>query len=123
MLPAQEHLAPQVLHGWRTEGSFHVQGLQMSVDSFRLLSPYPEFNHSLLPEMGKLGLLGPTIEGYGCAGVSSVAYGLIAREVERSAYTLSLHVESVVFSHIVQCRFGLSLHDVCTVIAGHGAHQ
>jgi hypothetical protein len=33
--------------------------------------------------MGKLGLLGPTIEGYGCAGVSSVAYGLIAREVER----------------------------------------
>ncbi len=33
--------------------------------------------------MGALGLLGPTIEGYGCAGVSSVAYGLIAREVER----------------------------------------
>lgn len=34
-------------------------------------------------EMGELGLLGPTIEGYGCPGVSSVAYGLIAREVER----------------------------------------
>ena len=33
--------------------------------------------------MGKLGLLGPTIPGYGCAGVSSVAYGLIAREIER----------------------------------------
>lgn len=32
---------------------------------------------------GQLGLLGATIEGYGCAGVSSVAYGLIAREVER----------------------------------------
>lgn len=42
-----------------------------------------EFNAHLLPEMGALGLLGPTIEGYGCAGVSSVAYGLIAREVER----------------------------------------
>jgi glutaryl-CoA dehydrogenase len=33
--------------------------------------------------MGSLGLLGATITGYGCAGVSSVAYGLIAREVER----------------------------------------
>lgn len=36
-----------------------------------------------MPEMGQLGFLGPTIDGYGCAGVSSVAYGLIAREVER----------------------------------------
>jgi hypothetical protein len=42
-----------------------------------------EFNHSVLPEMGKLGLLGPTIEGYGCAGTTNVAYGLIAREIER----------------------------------------
>ena len=36
----------------------------------------------MLPEMGKLGLLGPTINGYGCAGTSNVAYGLIAHEVE-----------------------------------------
>ena len=43
----------------------------------------PEFDKEILPEMGKLGLLGPTIQGYGCAGVSSVAYGLIAREIER----------------------------------------
>ena len=42
-----------------------------------------EFNYDVLPEMGKLGLLGPTINGYGCAGVSTVAYGLVAREVER----------------------------------------
>ena len=42
-----------------------------------------EFDHFALPEMGKLGLLGATISGYGCAGVSSVAYGLIAREIER----------------------------------------
>jgi len=35
--------------------------------------------------MGGLGLLGPTLKGYGCAGVSSVAYGLITREVERYA--------------------------------------
>jgi glutaryl-CoA dehydrogenase len=33
--------------------------------------------------MGQMGLLGATINGYGCPGVSSVAYGLIAREVER----------------------------------------
>jgi len=37
----------------------------------------------ILKEMGELGLLGASIKGYGCAGVSSVAYGLIAREVER----------------------------------------
>lgn len=35
--------------------------------------------------MGGLGLLGATIHGYDCAGASSVAYGLIAREVERWA--------------------------------------
>ena len=34
--------------------------------------------------MGAVGLLGPTIQGYGCAGVNYVAYGLIAREIERS---------------------------------------
>jgi glutaryl-CoA dehydrogenase len=40
-------------------------------------------DHKILPELGDLGLLGPTLEGYGCAGVSSTAYGLIAREIER----------------------------------------
>lgn len=45
---------------------------------------HTEFNPKILLEMGALGLLGPTIKEkeYGCAGVSSVAYGLIAREVE-----------------------------------------
>lgn len=40
--------------------------------------------------MGELGLLGATIKGYGCPGVSSVAYGLIAREVERFLHVLSV---------------------------------
>ena len=40
-------------------------------------------------EMGDLGLLGATIDGYGCAGVSSVTYGLIAREIERYVFFLS----------------------------------
>ncbi len=42
------------------------------------------FDTSIMSEMGSLGLLGSTIEGYGCPGVSSAAYGIIAREVERS---------------------------------------
>lgn len=42
-----------------------------------------EFDREIMTEMGALGLLGPVIEGYGCAGVSTTAYGLIAREVER----------------------------------------
>ena len=41
------------------------------------------FNKDLIKEFGNLGLLGPQIKGYGCAGVSSVAYGLIAKEIEK----------------------------------------
>ena len=46
--------------------------------------------------MGSLGILGPTLQGYGCAGVSSVAYGLIAREIERvdSSYRSAMSVQS-----------------------------
>ncbi|ORY46080.1 acyl-CoA dehydrogenase NM domain-like protein [Rhizoclosmatium globosum] len=49
-----------------------------------------------MTEMGELGMLGATLEGYGCAGVSSVAYGLIAREVERidSGYRSAMSVQS-----------------------------
>lgn len=35
-------------------------------------------------EMGDMGVLGPTLHGYGCAGLSSVGYGLLTRELERS---------------------------------------
>ncbi|KAL1736397.1 acyl-CoA dehydrogenase/oxidase [Schizophyllum commune] len=75
----QENLLPRVLEGWRTE----------------------TFNHDILPEMGKLGLLGPTIEGYGCAGVSSVAYGLVAKELERvdSGYRSTASVQSSLVMH------------------------
>lgn len=54
------------------------------------------FNREILNEMGELGMLGSTIEGYGCAGVSSVAYGLISREVERvdSGYRSAMSVQS-----------------------------
>lgn len=51
---------------------------------------------SIFREMGELGLLGATIHGYGCSGVSYVAYGLIAREVERvdSGYRSMMSVQS-----------------------------
>ncbi len=54
------------------------------------------YDRGLMQEFGKAGLLGPTIHGYGCAGVSYVAYGLIAREVERidSAYRSAFSVQS-----------------------------
>ncbi|KAF7296093.1 Glutaryl-CoA dehydrogenase [Mycena kentingensis (nom. inval.)] len=81
----QETLLPRVIHAWRTE----------------------EFNPSTLPEMGKLGLLGPTIDGYGCAGTSSVAYGLIQREIERvdSGYRSTASVQSSLVMHPIH-EFG-----------------
>ena len=44
---------------------------------------HERFDREVMNEMGELGFLGPTIEGYGCAGVNHVCYGLIAREAER----------------------------------------
>jgi glutaryl-CoA dehydrogenase len=54
------------------------------------------FDREIMTELGELGMLGPTIEGYGCAGASYVAYGLIAREVERvdSGYRSAMSVQS-----------------------------
>lgn len=54
------------------------------------------FDREIMTEMGALGLLGATIKGYGCAGVSHVAYGLIAREVEAvdSGYRSAMSVQS-----------------------------
>jgi len=58
------------------------------------------FDRAIMRELGELGLLGATIEGYG-AGAGYVAYGLIAREVERvdSAYRSALSVQSSLVMH------------------------
>ncbi|XP_041358702.1 glutaryl-CoA dehydrogenase, mitochondrial-like [Gigantopelta aegis] len=54
------------------------------------------FDPAIMREMGELGALGPTIQGYGCAGLSSVGYGLLARELERvdSSYRSAMSVQS-----------------------------
>jgi glutaryl-CoA dehydrogenase len=41
------------------------------------------FPRELVPVFGELGLLGPSLTGYGCAGISSSGYGLICQELER----------------------------------------
>jgi glutaryl-CoA dehydrogenase len=59
------------------------------------------FDREILNEMGALGFLGATIDGYGCAGVNYVSYGLIAREVERvdSGYRSAMSVQSSLVMH------------------------
>jgi len=71
---AQEHLMPRVINANKNE----------------------HFDVEIMEELGQLGLLGATIDGYGCAGVSSAAYGLVAREVERvdSGYRSAMSVQS-----------------------------
>jgi len=62
---------------------------------------HEKFDRAIFNEMGELGFLGSTIEGYGCAGVNHVSYGLIAREVERvdSGYRSGMSVQSSLVMH------------------------
>ena len=71
---AQEKLAPRVREAFQKE----------------------ETDAAIFREMGELGLLGSTIEGYGCPGVDYISYGLIAREVEGvdSGYRSMMSVQS-----------------------------
>jgi glutaryl-CoA dehydrogenase len=57
---------------------------------------HERFDRSIMNEMGEMGFLGATLEGYGCAGVNYVSYGLISREVERvdSGYRSAFSVQS-----------------------------
>lgn len=66
-------------------------------DAYRREYTDPE----IFREMGALGLLGCTIEGYGCAGLNYVCYGLAAREVEAvdSGYRSMFSVQSSLVMH------------------------
>src|SRR5262245_50009243 len=76
---AQEKLMPRVLEANRHE----------------------RFDREIMTELGELGLLGATIQGYGGAGVNHVCYGLVAREVERvdSGYRSAMSVQSSLVMH------------------------
>lgn len=62
---------------------------------------HENFDRNIMRQMGEMGLLGVTIEGYGCAGLSSVAYGLIAKEIEAvdSGYRSAMSVQSSLVMH------------------------
>ena len=76
---AQSALMPRILEANRTE----------------------HFDIAIMREMGERGLLGATIDGYDCAGVGYVSYGLIAREIERidSSYRSAISVQSSLVMH------------------------
>ena len=71
---AQEKLAPRVRQAFSNEAT----------------------DRAIFNEMGELGLLGATIDGYGCSGVNYICYGLVAREIERvdSGYRSMMSVQS-----------------------------
>ena len=71
---AQDRLLPRVKEAFRSEST----------------------DPTIFREMGEMGLLGSTIDGYGCPGGDYVCYGLVAREVERvdSGYRSMLSVQS-----------------------------
>lgn len=62
------------------------------VQAFR----HEQTDPAIFRELGELGLLGATLDGYGCAGASYVSYGLLAREIERvdSGYRSMVSVQS-----------------------------
>jgi glutaryl-CoA dehydrogenase len=62
---------------------------------------HEHFDREIMNEFGAMGLLGCTIDGYGCAGLNHIAYGLVAREVERvdSGYRSAMSVQSSLVMH------------------------
>ena len=76
---AQNKLLPRVKNAYRNE----------------------ETDPAIFREMGELGLLGPMIEGYNCAGMNYVCYGLIAKEIEAvdSGYRSMMSVQSSLVMH------------------------
>lgn len=59
------------------------------------------FDPTLMKKMGEIGLLGPTIEGYGCSGIGYVGYGLVAHAIEGidSGYRSAMSVQSSLVMH------------------------
>lgn len=68
------------------------------------------FDPNIMRKFGEAGLLGSTINGYGCSGVNYVSYGLVAREVERvdSGYRSAMSVQSSLVMHPIN-TFGTAV--------------
>jgi glutaryl-CoA dehydrogenase len=97
------HLEEQLTHEERLIQDSTREYAQDKLMSRVLMANREErFDREILNEMGELGLLGATLpQKYGCAEVSHVAYGLIAREVERvdSGYRSAMSVQSSLVMH------------------------
>jgi glutaryl-CoA dehydrogenase len=105
--PTFEWKDPFLLHEQLTEEEKMVQNSAHNFCQNELMPGIKEanrhetFDRDIMLKMGELGLLGVTIDGYGCAGLSSVAYGLIAKEVEAvdSGYRSAMSVQSSLVMH------------------------
>ncbi|AXQ29406.1 acyl-CoA dehydrogenase [Solimonas sp. K1W22B-7] len=91
-LSAEEKLARDSAHDW-----CQSRLMPQVRDAHR----HERFDRAIVREMGEQGLLGPTLQGYGCAGLNYVSYGLVAREVERvdSGYRSVMSVQSSLVMH------------------------
>ena len=98
---------PLLIHDLLTDDERLIQDTVASYCQERLQPRILEANRQetvdreIFCEMGELGMLGSTIQGYGCAGLNYVCYGLIAREVERvdSGYRSMMSVQSSLVMH------------------------
>ena len=66
------------------------------------------FPGELVGELAKLGLFGLNIDGYGCAGLSNVCYGLVCQELERGDSSMRSFVS------VRSCRSGAMMEPSCT---------
>ena len=82
---------------------------------------HEHFDREIMNELGALGLLGSTIEGYGCAGVNYVCYGLVAREVERvdSGYRSAMSVQSSLVMYPIYAYGTEAQRQKISAAAGH----
>ena len=107
MKPVFQWDDPLLLDGQLTEEERMVRDSARAYSQDKLLPRVTKafreekFDREVFNEMGALGFLGPTIEGYGCAGVNHVSYGLITREIERvdSGYRSGMSVQSSLVMH------------------------
>ena len=105
--PSFEWSDPFLLHNQLTDEEQMVQRSAHDFCQSELMpgilqaNRHENFDRNIMRQMGELGLLGVTIEGYGCAGLSSVAYGVIAKEVEAvdSGYRSAMSVQSSLVMH------------------------